>query len=147
MRKAKRYRTWVDDLKIEQEKAAKAAKALEPKQPGGNPNWTPGRSGNPGGRPRGFTDLQASCRKRTPRNMRIVDRMICSPKTPPALRLDCIRFQTAYGWGRPPQEVTMIEQTQVETFSDSELLAMIAMQQRAEQAEQTDETPEDVTLQ
>jgi hypothetical protein len=140
-------RTWYTDLQDLKAKQEAAAKAAEPKQHG-NPNWQAGKSGNPGGRPRGYGELAALCRLRTEQEVAIVNRLIQNPKTPPAIKLQAIAMKWDRGWGRPSQTVTL-EQNHIQAMSDDELTALIRTGQRqaqADRAEQTSETPNDVTI-
>jgi hypothetical protein len=126
-KRPKWQQTWETDLRDAQEKAAqqKAAeerKAANPK--GGNPNWKTGRSGNPGGRPRGYAELAALCRLRTEQEVAIVNRLIQNPRTPPAIKLEAIKMKWDRGWGRPSQTVTL-EQKHIAAMSDEELTALI----------------------
>jgi hypothetical protein len=141
-------RTWVTDLEDLKAKQEAAAKAAEPKQHG-NPNWKPGRSPNPGGRPRGYfsKELGHLCRLRAEQEVEIVNRIIKNPKTPPAVKLQAIQMKWDRGWGRPSQTV-VLEQKDIAAMSDAELYAAIRTGQRQEKAEQKtiDVTPNEVTI-
>jgi hypothetical protein len=147
--KKPKWRTWVDDLKDEQEKQRKAAEAEQRKlnpPPGGNPDWKPGRSGNPGGRPKGFAELAALCRANTENEVAILNRLISNPKTPASIKLQAIDMKWCRGWGRPSQTVT-IEPKHLRAMTDDELNAILRQQQEAQRyTKQIELKADDVTI-
>jgi hypothetical protein len=149
-KRPKWQQTWETDLRDAQEKATQQKAAEERKAAnlkGGNPDWKPGKSGNPGGRPRGYGELAALCRLRTEQEVAIVNRLIQNPKTPPAIKLQAIAMKWDRGWGRPSQTV-VLEQKDIAAMTDAELYAAIRTGQRQEKAEQKmiDVTPNEATI-
>jgi hypothetical protein len=144
---AKKIRTWVTDKEDAERKAAKAAAAAIPK-PLGNPAWKKGKSPNPGGRPKGYFSggLGELCRVGTEYDLKVVNRIIRSPKSSDALKLQAINLKWDRGWGRPQQNVT-IEQKHLRAMTDDELTAMIRQAKEEERyTKQIDLKPDDVTI-
>lgn len=76
-----------------------------PKKPGGatGKGFMPGQSGNPEGRPKGFSRL---IRERTQDGATLYDetkKILGSAKTPPAVKLEAIKFLAAHAYGTPGQ--------------------------------------------
>ena len=69
----------------------------------GNPNWTKGKSGNPGGRPKAIVELKKLCQEATPKAIRKVIRLINSEDE----RVALAAAQTVIerGYGKPTQHV------------------------------------------
>lgn len=62
-----------------------------------------GQSGNPGGRPKGFTDFKRECEQRSARALELLDDAIGLGPSPVAI--EAAKLLLAYAWGKPTQIV------------------------------------------
>lgn len=65
--------------------------------------FTKGKSGNPGGRPKGFADFRAACQGRTERTLEVLDDAIGQGPTP--LAIEAAKVLLSYAWGKPTQVI------------------------------------------
>jgi hypothetical protein len=83
-----------------------------PRRRGPGRPFEPGRSGNPGGRPRGWVELQALARTQTEAAIATLARIMRAGK-PDAARVAAATVLLDRGWGRPHQ-TTSLEATAVQ---------------------------------
>ena len=83
-------------------------------------SFQPGRSGNPGGRPKAQHDLQELCRNLTPKALQALEAALEVPKE----RARAAEILLAYGYGRPVQTMHVRKITCFEDLSDEELLVL-----------------------
>jgi hypothetical protein len=60
--------------------------------------WSPGESGNPGGRPGGYAEFRGLCRKKT---AEAIDTRTAALGEGGAVAVAAARVLLEYGWGRP----------------------------------------------
>lgn len=60
--------------------------------------WSPGESGNPGGRPGGYAEFRALCRNKT---AEAIDTLTAALGEGGAVAVAAARVLLEYGWGRP----------------------------------------------
>jgi hypothetical protein len=72
----------------------------------GNPNWTKGVSGNPGGRPRAVVEVAELARLETTASIRALVRVRDSEASPPAAVVAAATTLLDRAWGRPQQSIT-----------------------------------------
>lgn len=80
--------------------------------------FAPGRSGNPGGRPKAVRELLDRARAAVPAAFDLAEKLVADEKADPRVRLEAARFLTAYGLGAPPKEAP---KDPAEDMSDDEL--------------------------
>lgn len=65
--------------------------------------FTPGVSGNPGGRPKGYNEMQAAARKHTAKAIAVLAKFLDDPKLGPYAANSLLDR----GWGKAPQAVAL----------------------------------------
>jgi hypothetical protein len=87
---------------------------IVPKGRGGlrNSSWKPGRSGNPGGRPKAEVDIAALAREHGPRCVKVVVELLSSDDH--KLRLAAAIALLDRGFGRPKQEMDINSNSTIE---------------------------------
>lgn len=102
----------------------------------GNPAWTKGVSGNPGGKPRGMINgvhVPTLAREYGPEAIRTLAEIMRDKEAPPAPRVKAAEVLLNRGFGLAPAVVTMVtEQRDASEYTDEELAAAL----------EGDETPE-----
>jgi len=73
--------------------------------------FEPGKSGNPGGRPRILADVQEAARKYTAEAMDTLATIMRDDKAPPATRVAAANSLLDRGWGRAPASVSLTHET------------------------------------
>lgn len=71
----------------------------------GNPKWTKGTSGNPGGRKSLPLDIVALCRETGRESIETLIAIQNDPKAPPVARIKAAETLLNRGWGTAPQTV------------------------------------------
>ena len=75
--------------------------------PRSSTSWAPGRSGNPGGRPRAVIEVRDLARSCTEAAVGTLVEVMTNPKAPAAARVAAAVAVLDRGWGRPPQAVAV----------------------------------------
>ena len=73
----------------------------------GNPNWTKGVSGNPGGRPKVLEEVRELARQYTETAMKALADIVGNERCPPAARVAAATAILDRGYGRAPQSLTV----------------------------------------
>lgn len=98
--------------------------------PRSSTTWAPGRSGNPGGRPRAVVEVRDLARSCTEAAVRTLVEVMTNPKAPAAARVAAAVAVLDRGWGRPQQAVAVA----VETHEPGAYAAMLQEVERLERA-------------
>jgi len=81
-----------------------------------------GKSGNPGGRPKGFVDVQFIARHHTLDAIATLRQICNNRRAPPAARVSAATALLDRGWGKPRQEVDLNHRdVSVAQMTDEEL--------------------------
>ena len=88
--------------------------------------FKPGRSGNPGGRPKIVGEVQDLAREHTAKAMQTLVSVMNDEKAPPAARTTAAIAMLDRGYGRPAQFVGIESNKRLDERSDEELMAIIA---------------------
>lgn len=75
--------------------------------PRSSTTWAPGRSGNPGGRPRAVLEVRDLARSCTEAALETLVEVMTNPGAPAASRIGAACAILDRGWGRPPQAVAV----------------------------------------
>lgn len=105
--------------------------------PRSSTTWTPGRSGNPGGRPRAVLEVRDLARSCTEAAVRTLGEVMTNPRAPAAARVAAAVAVLDRGWGRPPQAVAVA----VEADSGRAYEALLQEVERCERAGEQDRFP------
>ena len=93
----------------------------------GNPNWTKGVSGNPGGRPKAIVEVQELARRETAASIRGAgSHPRLAEDTPPAAVVAAATALLDRGWGRPVQSHELHHHLEPQHMTDAELIALAA---------------------
>jgi len=68
--------------------------------------WEKGKSGNPGGRPKGEGDIRELARQHTPQAIRRLARVMNDDNAPPSAQVAASTALLDRGWGRPTQSIS-----------------------------------------
>jgi hypothetical protein len=82
--------------------ASKQVANLRPRR--GNPNWVPGKSGNPAGRAKHEVDIAALAREHGPKCILVIAKLLEDPDS--RVRVSAATVLLDRGFGRPNQNVT-----------------------------------------
>jgi hypothetical protein len=85
--------------------------------------FTPGTSGNPGGRPRAVRELLEQARASVPAALELAERLVADEQEDSRVRLEAAKLLMAYGLGSPPKE---LPRDPVEDMTDEELADEVA---------------------
>lgn len=105
--------------------------------PRSSTTWAPGRSGNPGGRPRAVLEVRDLARSCTEAAVKTLLEVMVNPKAPAAARVAAAVAVLDRGWGRPPQAVAVA----VEADEGGAYAAMLQEVERLERAREQDRFP------
>lgn len=72
--------------------------------------WPKGQSGNPGGRPKKVSELLEIARAETPANFELAKKLRDDEGLDPKVRLEAVKFLTAYGIGSPPKSGVVVDE-------------------------------------
>jgi Flp pilus assembly protein TadD len=100
--------------------------------PRSSTTWVPGRSGNPGGRPRAVVEVRDLARGCTEAAVATLLEIMTNPKAPAAARVAAAVAVLDRGWGRPPQAVAVA----VEAREPGVYAAMLQQVEQRAQAEE-----------
>jgi hypothetical protein len=92
----------------------------------GNPNWTKGVSGNPGGRPKAVVEVQELARLETAASIAALVRIRDAEDTPPAAVVAAATALLDRAWGRPVQSHELHHHLEPQHMTDAELIALAA---------------------
>lgn len=67
--------------------------------------FSPGVSGNPGGRPKAVKELLERARRSVPAAFDLAEKLIADDDADDRVRLDAAKFLASYGLGAPPKSV------------------------------------------
>jgi hypothetical protein len=81
-----------------------------PRKVPGRP-FEPGKSGNPGGRPRILANVQEAARQYTAEAMETLANIMRDAKAPPATRVAAANSLLDRGWGRAPASLSLSHET------------------------------------
>jgi len=73
----------------------------------GNPNWSKGVSANPGGRPKGWQEIERLAREKSTDAILTLDAISKNEDYPPNARVAAANSILDRGWGRPKQSVDL----------------------------------------
>ena len=73
--------------------------------------FEPGKSGNPGGRPRILANVQEAARQYTAEAMETLANIMRDAKAPPATRVAAANSLLDRGWGRAPASISLSHET------------------------------------
>lgn len=73
----------------------------------GNPNWTKGTSGNPGGRPKVVAEVRDLARQYTDTAIRALADIMQDEKAPPAARVSAASVLLDRAYGKAPQDLAV----------------------------------------
>ena len=82
------------------------AKRKDKKKPRGRP-FKPGKSGNPGGRPKGLTEMRLAAREHTIEALGILTAIMRSRKATATARVRAVSELLDRAWGKPMQELVV----------------------------------------
>lgn len=85
----------------------------------GNPNWTKGQSGNPGGRPKEIGHVRELARQHTEEAIRTLAAIMTDKGAKETARVAAAEALLDRGWGKAPQEMK-IDSTQTVTVANLE---------------------------
>lgn len=71
----------------------------------GNPNWTKGKSGNPGGRSKALVEVKALAQQHTESAVQALADIVLDTDAPPAARVAAASVILDRGWGKPTQQM------------------------------------------
>lgn len=91
-----------------------------------NPNWVKGVSGNPGGRPKAMREVTELARQEGPASIKALALIRDMAKAPPAARVAASTALLDRGFGKPTMTVETRETTDVNAYSDDQLLGILA---------------------
>jgi hypothetical protein len=89
----------------------------------GNPNWGPGRSGNPSGRPKMDPELKEAAKALTMDALKTLETVMKSTKAPFNARVNAASVILDRGHGKAPQHITT---ERLDSLTDDELAQRIA---------------------
>jgi hypothetical protein len=93
--------------------------------------FEPGKSGNPGGRPRILANVQEAARQYTEEAMETLATIMRDAKAPPATRVAAANCLLDRGWGRAPASLSLTHETN-EAKSDRLVEAFAAAARNAQ---------------
>ena len=96
--------------------------------PASSTTWAPGKSGNPGGRPRIIEAVRDIARESTTLAIETLRTIAADTEAPHAARVSAATALLDRGWGRPMQGVAMMTVAApkgVREMTDAELMVMI----------------------
>lgn len=86
-----------------------------------------GKSGNPGGRPKVVSEVQALAREHTMVAIETLSTIMCDENAPAAARVSAANAILDRGYGRPPQTIdAAVTSKPLEEMTDEELMAIIS---------------------
>ena len=91
---------------------------------GGNPNWSKGVSGNPGGRPKMPRDLVEAARAHSVEMLEVLIKLARNSSTPPTARISAATAILDRGYGKPSVTIETTHGS-LDHMSDAELEALI----------------------
>ena len=102
--------------------------------------FRPGKSGNPGGRPKEVGHVKELARQHTAEAISLLSRIMNDPKEPAAARVRAAEALLDRGWGRPAQQISgeFNLNRDVRDYSTAELLAFLASHPGSGQDEPTE---------
>jgi Family of unknown function (DUF5681) len=96
-----------------------------PRQPP-PPQWKPGQSGNPGGRPKRSISFQQLCREEQPANFERLKAIAADTKH--KQQVEAIKIMLAYDLGRPIQMQNVRVIRGIEDLTQEELLVLAGLE-------------------
>lgn len=88
--------------------------------------FKPGQSGNPGGLPKGFSDVRQAARACTVEAIETLAGIMRDPASSAAARVTAANALLDRGWGKPTTDMTVQTKRDPDDYTDAELIAIIA---------------------
>jgi hypothetical protein len=77
--------------------------------PKSSTSFKPGRSGNPGGRPKEVAEVRELAKQHTEKAINVLERIMNDEKAPPSAQVAAAESLLNRGWGRAPQYIETTE--------------------------------------
>ena len=100
----------------------------------GNPSWVKGKSGNPGGRPKGILEIQRLARDKCPEAIKLALSIMRNKKADDRARIEAAKVILDRGMGKPSQPVEVDARVahSFDSKSTDELLALLKAAREAQ---------------
>jgi hypothetical protein len=94
-------------------------------QPPNPKGFQPGKSGNPGGKPKAIVEVVAAARELTTEAIETLKRVMLNEKATASARVSAAVAVIERGWGKAPATITLHRgDSELKELSDAELLAI-----------------------
>ena len=104
------------------------------------PRWQPGRSGNPGGRPRVIREVRELAREHADCAIAVLVEIMSNRKMPPGCRISAATHLLDRAYGRPPQEQHLVVQD-TDPFEDDVMTALAELRRLKKEPERKSMPP------